>query len=245
MLSTVISVLTLWILPLSEARYTRGFSNKTDSSCHAGGKPTAYSKSGCFKISKIHDKLEYTGARAVTVDGCFAYCQSKYTKSMQFFGVQNGNTCFSASLHEGTPMKKCTTPCAGDKEVMCGGVETVDMYVMFDCTPPTAEEKATAAREAKASVMNAYAAFKRQTCGKSKENTVKINGSPTLVGSVEDCKNACYKSLECHGFTYEAAVTKCSFHPDVLDGKVTKNKKIDCFYKKLGFVATKVTQHEQ
>jgi len=245
MLSTVIFALTLLLLPLSEARYTRGFSNRTVSSCHAGGKPTSYSKSGCFKISKIHDKLDYTGARAVTVDGCFAFCQAKHNKAMQFFGVQNGNKCFCASLHEGTPMEKCDTPCAGDKEVMCGGVETASMYVMFDCTPPTPEEVAASKAEAEAKVLNAYAAFKRQSCGKSEGNGLSVNGSPTLVGSVEECKHACYDSLECHGFTYETAVTKCTFHNDVLDGSVKKNKKIDCFYKKLGLVASKVTEHKQ
>lgn len=143
------SSLVFWILPISQAvrsspallsSHTRGFSNKTDS-CRAGGKPTSYTKSGCFKISKIHAKLDYQGARAVTVDGCFSFCQAKHKKGMQFFGVTNGNKCFCADLHEGTPMKKCNTPCQGDKGVMCGGIDTVDMYVMFDCTPPTPEEK--------------------------------------------------------------------------------------------------------
>jgi len=142
-------------------------------------------------------------------------------------------------------MEKCNVPCAGDKDVMCGGAETTDMYVMFDCTPPTKEEKAAAAAEAEAKVMNAYAAFKRQSCGNSKGNTLNIAGSPTKVGSVEECKHACYESLECHGFTYDTAVTKCTFHNDVLDGEVKKNKKIDCFYKKLGLVGSKVTEHKQ
>jgi hypothetical protein len=141
-------------------------------------------------------------------------------------------------------MKKCNTPCAGDKEIMCGGVDTVDMFVMFDCTPPTPEEIAATKAEKEAETLNSYAAFKRQTCGQSEGNTLKIAGSPTFVGSVDDCKKKCYGSLECHGFTYESAVTKCSFHSDVLDGKVKKNKKIDCYYKKLGLTGIKVTEHK-
>lgn len=246
------SSLVFWILPISQAvrsspallsSHTRGFSNKTDS-CRAGGKPTSYTKSGCFKISKIHAKLDYQGARAVTVDGCFSFCQAKHKKGMQFFGVTNGNKCFCADLHEGTPMKKCNTPCQGDKGVMCGGIDTVDMYVMFDCTPPTPEEKKAAKAEADAEVLNAYSAFKRQSCGQSDGNTLKIAGSPTFVGSVDECKFKCYGALECHGFTYETATTKCSFHSDVLDGKVKKNKKIDCFYKKLGLIGSKVIEHK-
>jgi hypothetical protein len=199
----------------------------------AGAKPTGYSKAGCFKISKVHQKLEYKGSKKVSVDVCFAFCQGKHEKDppMQVFGVQNGNQCFCANLHEGTPMENCDKPCDGDADVTCGGAETTDMYVMFDCTPPTPEEAAAAKKKAKAKVLNAYAVHEKQTCGKSDNNAFSIGGSVTFVGSVDECKHKCSSLLECHGFTYEKSLTKCSFHKDVTSGKVKKGKKIDCFYK--------------
>jgi len=247
-----VSALALCLLPLSEARYTRGFSNNTQGNtqgCVAGGKPTSFTKSGCFKLSKIHDRIDYTGARAVTPDGCFSFCMEKWEKGMQFFGVEKAygkrSGCFCAKLHEGTRKETCDEPCAGDKKIMCGSIDNTDMYIMFDCTPPTLEERKATAAAAEAKVLGAYASFTAQTCGKSEGNLLKISGSPTFVGSVDECKKQCYGALECHGFTYESAVSKCTFHSDVLDGKVEKKKKTDCFYKKLGLIETKVTEHKQ
>lgn len=200
---------------------------------HASGKPTSYTKAGCFKLSKVHQKLEYTGSRDVSVDVCFNFCQTKHDKNppMQVFGVQNGNQCFCANLHEGEPMEKCDKPCAGDAEMKCGGAETADMYVMYDCTPPTPEEIAAAKKKAEAKVLNGYAVHEKQSCGKSDSNAFTIDGSPTFVGSVDECKHKCSSALECHGFTYEKSLTRCLFHKDVSSGKVKKGKKIDCFYK--------------
>lgn len=204
--------------------------------CSAGGKPTSYSYSGCFKVSKVHNEIVYSGARKVTPDGCFAFCQEKWTKTVQqqFFGVAQGSKCWCGTLHEGAPMENCKTPCAGDEKKMCGGSSTASIYVMYDCTPPTKEEIAEAKADKEAKILGAYASFTKQSCGQADGNKLNINGGPTFVGSVDECKKVCYGSLECHGFTYDQSLTKCTFHPDVLDGKVKKGKKSSCFYKKLG-----------
>lgn len=208
------------------------------------GKPTSYKKGGCYKISKVHQKLEYYGSRPVSVDVCFKFCKERYDKNppMQVFGVHAGDQCFCANLHEGSLQENCDAEdpplsCAGDANVMCGGLKTADMYIMYDCTPPTPEEIAAAKKKAAAKVLNAYASYDEQTCGKSEKNAFNIFGSPTFVGSLEHCKNLCYAVLECHGFTFQksekyAAVGICSFHKNVLDGPVQKDMKIDCFYKR-------------
>lgn len=208
----------------------------------SGGKPTSFSYSGCFSVSKIHDQLDYAGARAVTPDGCFSFCQGKWSKGnkLQFFGVSFGTKCWCGSLHEGASKDSCKTPCAGDEKKMCGGSDTTSVYVMFDCTPPTPEERKADAEEKDQKLLASYASFAKQTCGESDKNKLNVQGEPTFVGSLDDCKRRCYDSLECHGFTYQKDISRCLFHADVLDGKVTKKKGFGCYYKKLGLASTAV-----
>merc|ERR1719235_98374 len=202
----------------------------------AGGEPTDYAFSGCLKQPKALGQVKYEGSRQVAADQCFTFCKKK--KGAAYFGLGNGRECWCATVHDGLRVsdEACNSPCSGDDKQMCGGVDTASVYVMFDCTPPTQEEIQKEAAEKQGAILSAYAQFKQQTCGQAKENILKVNGAATLVGSVEDCKTACFKggnSMQCHGFTFEKDVSKCTFHFDVLDGEVKKKKSASCFWKKL------------
>jgi len=204
----------------------------------AAGEPTDFAYSGCVKTSKLHDEVRYTGSRQVTVKDCFGFCQKK--KGQQYFGVAKGNQCWCASLHEGSRVdfSKCDSPCAGNKNQMCGGIDTASVYVMFDCTAPTKEEIAEEAAKKEEEVMTSYSALDHQSCGQAADNKATINGGVTMIGSIDECKMACSKgtgAMECHGFTFEDDLSKCTFHYDVLDGEIKKSKKSKCLFKMLGF----------
>merc|ERR1719421_931625 len=190
-----------------------------------------------MKAPELTGKVAYTGARLVTTNECFVFCKTQ--EGTKYFGTTDGKSCWCAKLYDGPKMSQlqCNKPCAGDTTKMCGGIQTASVYVMFDCTPPTTAEKAAAAAEAKKKTLSSYATFKDQTCAQNDKNKLKVDGAFTKVGSVDDCKIACMKggnSMQCHGFTYEKAGTKCTFHYDVLDGKVTKGTGKECYFKKLG-----------
>merc|ERR1719399_459310 len=72
---------------------------------------TDFRYSGCIKISSLHEEIEYTGSRLVTVNDCFAFCMKKPGK--QYFGVSKGKRCWCAALHEGPRVEdsKCDYPC--------------------------------------------------------------------------------------------------------------------------------------
>jgi len=211
-------------------------------SCVAG-KPTGYTASGCWKTTSVTGRIDYEGVRKMSADECFGFCQEK--KGMQFFGTQKGEKCWCGTLHDGAKSEggtACDYPCTGAKDEMCGGIDAANVYVMYDCTPPTEEEKKAKAAKDRKEILDGYASFEGQTCGNADGNKLKVSQpdsvelSDTQVGSVEDCKMACHNSMECHGFTYEEGMQKCSFKYDVTDGDIKKGKKIKCFWKKLGLL---------
>lgn len=204
--------------------------------CSVAGEPTSYRGAGCWKISSVYGQVNYEGSRLVSVGDCYLFCKTKWKQGIQYFGVTEGNKCWCGKVHDGTARegRSCDQPCAGDPRETCGGVDAANVFVMIDCTPPTPAEIAADANSTKAAIMNSYAEFKGQTCGQGSKNNLEVNGKETLVGSVEECKIACSKgSMQCHGFTYDQRATKCSFHTDVLDGAVSKDKAFGCFFKKL------------
>merc|ERR1719456_645927 len=207
------------------------------------GKPTGFTASGCWKTTSVKDRIDYEGVRKMSPDECFGFCAEK--KGMQFFGTWKGEKCWCATLHDGAKSEggsACDYPCTGAKDKMCGGIEAANVYVMYDCTPPTEEEKKAKAAKDRKDIMDGYASFEGQTCGGAEGNKLKVSQpdsvelSDTQVGSVEDCKMACHNSMQCHGFTYEEGMQKCSFKYDVTDGEVKKGNKIKCYWKKLGLV---------
>jgi len=104
-------------------------------------------------------------------------------------------------------------------------VEYVDSAVL------EAEERQT--------LLHSYAAFVGQTCGQAKNNMLKIDDSATWKFPLDDCKLKCWGkgigagkgSMQCHGFTYDWTKGTCTFHLDILAGKVVSKEKTDCYWK--------------
>jgi len=128
---------------------------------------------------------------------------------------------------------------------MCGGIEATSVYVMFDCTAATAEEKAADAKKQKQALLTSYGAFNGETCGGATDdkNMAKITApgktvnSPSLSASLDECKIACWEGKgaeSCHGFTYDSVMTKCTFHYDATGGEVKKEQGKDCYFKMVG-----------
>jgi len=126
------------------------------------------------------------------------------------------------------------TKCDGNDMQMCGGIDATNVFVMFDCTEATEEERAAETASQNAELISSYGSFTEQTCGGAEDNNAEVNREETLIGSVDDCKLACWQGSgaeTCHGFTYDEDQTRCSFHKDVLDGPVEQKVRTTCYFK--------------
>jgi len=127
------------------------------------------------------------------------------------------------------PSKRCNKPCPGDKKQMCGGEGGASsVYVLIPdmsaLPEPPSKWRYT---------MN-YAHRSGQTCGQDPKGLATVGGATTAVASVEDCKGLCRSGAgahECHGFTYELAASKCTFHRNVFAGDVRADAQATCFWK--------------
>eukprot|EP00747_Dinoflagellata_sp_TGD_P165578 gnl/TRDRNA2_/TRDRNA2_187031_c0_seq1.p1 gnl/TRDRNA2_/TRDRNA2_187031_c0~~gnl/TRDRNA2_/TRDRNA2_187031_c0_seq1.p1 ORF type:complete len:245 (+),score=62.64 gnl/TRDRNA2_/TRDRNA2_187031_c0_seq1:86-820(+) len=200
-----------------------------------GGDPTDYAFHACFHEVNFANEVKLS-EYDMTLSKCFTFCQ---TKKVDWFGVTKGTDCLCMSHYDGAEVKpsKCDEPCRGNKQEMCGSeYGHTSVYVTFDCTPPTPEEIAAEKKAAMEKLLKSYNVWEEQTCGQGKDgNKHKVNGKETMIGSVDECKVACMEgtgSLECHGFTYEEEMSKCTWHTDVMNGKVLDKKKTSCYFKK-------------
>jgi len=172
---------------------------------------------------------------------------------MGFFAIAEGSKCFCGPFIEGTSVDdaKCATACSGDQEAGCGGPlgssgTYANLYIMYDCAENTEEEQQQIEEEKWQHSLDSYAVLAGQSCGQAIDNTVEVgneDAKETFVGSVDECKMMCLHSLgsvECHGFTYDKVFQKCTFHPDVMHGEITKTDKQDCYFKKLGLLQASV-----
>lgn len=186
---------------------------------------------------------------SMSVNRCFAFCSLK--RGMGFFAIAEGSKCWCGPIYEGTKAEaaKCSAACSGDGAPGCGGPTGAsgtyaDVYIMFDCAENTEEENELIRQEKHKDTMAAYASFPGQTCGQALENKVEVAMgvdalSSTHVGTVAECKNICMHGRGnefCHGFTYSEVLQKCTFHPDVLDGRVERTDGAECYFKKLGLL---------
>ena len=86
-----------------------------------------------------------SGCRAMTPALCAQWCAAQ---QMPIAGVENGDQCFCDKLRHGeaswapkhpgkaaAPPTDCSHPCAGDKEVMCGGRDRIQVF-NYSCSGP-------------------------------------------------------------------------------------------------------------
>lgn len=199
------------------------------------GTPTHYTLSGCKKVNKVYNKISNTGGlMSMSVSRCFAFCSKR--KGVSYFGISNGNDCWCAQAVDASPLgsASCDKPCPGYPADMCGGIEGTSLYSMYDCTNATKEEIEAEEKEKKEALLSSYGSLNGETCGQAENNILQLDGKGYLSGSVDTCKLACWQApgaQECHGFTYDALMSKCTFHYDVSAGTVTENDKASCYFK--------------
>lgn len=198
------------------------------------GTPTHYTSSGCKKINKVYSKVTSDYSASMSVSRCFAFCAKR--QGVSYFGINDGDKCWCGSAIDASELgsKSCDKPCPGNPDDMCGGIQGTSVFTMFDCTNATKAEIAKEKEADKQALLNAYGSFSGETCGQAKNNVLQLDGKGYISGSLETCKLACWKGKgaeECHGFTYDALMSKCTFHYDVTAGKATKNAKASCYFK--------------
>lgn len=218
-----------------EASFLTSRSVRSHRACAGlSGKPTSYRANGCWRTSNVNDESVYDGYHSMSIEECFAFCSFK--KGAKYFGVSEGNKCWCGSIWHGDELdaKSCDASCAGNDLQKCGGIDATNVYVMYDCTEDTPAEKKATTKEEKDELLNSFGAFTEQTCGQAAASKTKVGGSETKVGSLDQCKLACWQAAgaeTCHGFTYEEDSEKCTFHQDVLDGDVVYKPRTACYFK--------------
>lgn len=200
----------------------------------ATGSPTHYRPSGCWRTTGVEDKVVYDGYQLVSHEECFAFCAAQ--KGMHYFGVAEGSDCWCGSIWHGSQLddKSCDETCGGNDLQKCGGIDAANVFVMYDCTEDSAEQKAAVAQEATNKLLDSFGAFTGQTCGQGEDSKAEVDGAENKIGSVDDCKLACWNAPgaeTCHGFTYDEDSEKCTFHQDVLDGDVVFKPRTQCYFK--------------
>jgi len=199
------------------------------------GTPTHYEPSGCKKVKKAYNQVtNKLGGGSMSVSRCFAFCSKR--AGLSYFGLSKGNGCWCAKAIDASPLSSsaCDSPCSGAPQDMCGGIEGTSVYNMIDCTNATAGEIKQEKAEKRKALISSYGAFNGETCGQDKNNVLQLDKKGYHSGSADSCKIACWESQgaeECHGFTYDSVLSRCTFHYDVTAGSVTKNAKASCFFK--------------
>jgi hypothetical protein len=198
------------------------------------GTPTHYESSGCRKVTEVYDEVKNPFGASMSIARCFTFCSKR--KDIRYFGITSGTRCSCGKVFVGAEVddSSCDMPCPGNAKDKCGGIEGTSLYVMFDCTDATKEEIEAEKKEKKEALLKSYGEFEGETCGQAKDNHLKLDDKGYLTGSADYCKIACWKGKraeECHGFTYDALTSKCTFHYDVTAGPVTKNPKAACYFK--------------
>lgn len=189
-------------------------------------KPTQYRALGCWSTESLGEQVEYSHLRVVSVEECFGLCSQK--AGTMYFGIAEGDECWCAAAVEGSEViaAKCDKPCLGSSADKCGGISAASAFIMYDCSESTLGEPNTTVADERQKVLSSYAARRGTTCGQSAGNRIKVNGAATLVGSVDECKMACWTGnggMQCAGFTYEEDTDKCTFHYDIEDGNAKKD----------------------
>mmetsp|Transcript_63044 Transcript_63044/g.138683 ORF Transcript_63044/g.138683 Transcript_63044/m.138683 type:complete len:263 (+) Transcript_63044:70-858(+) len=204
--------------------------NGLERTLHQERKPTQYRALGCWSTESLDKQVDYSNLRVVSVEECFGLCSQK--AGAMYFGIAEGDKCWCAAAVEGSEevlAAKCDKPCLGSSAEKCGGISAASAFIMYECSESTPDELNMTEK-----VLSSYAVRSGETCGQSAGNSMKVNGAATLVGSVDDCKIACWNGnggMQCQGFTYDEDTSKCKFHYDVDDGDVAMGETTACYFK--------------
>jgi len=199
------------------------------------GIPTDFVDHGCLDFAILPVNM-FVLSRGMTLEKCFAHCAK--TKGMHYFAVTHGDRCFCSETSPGTAAStdNCDLKCTGNIQAFCGGFSTyASVYTMIDCLPPGPKEvkQDMAARSAR--LRGLYSKRKSESCGRAKGNEVEVDGSRIMVGTPKRCEEVCLSGRgagKCHGFTFNALKSMCTFHMDILWGKPDKNPHFSCYFKK-------------
>jgi hypothetical protein len=205
--------------------------------------PTDFIYSGCERSGEV--KHGYTKSSGMTVSKCFNHCRKK--EDIRYFGLTKGGVCFCSKLPIGVKAdkKQCDTKCSGNQKEHCGGIGVANVYTLMSCDEPKSDHLAMQRAQMLAGL---YESLEGQSCGQTKNNAVEIAGSAKLLGTVNDCKLACWDGKGakiCHGFEYDTVVGRCKFVQDVSDGGVKKSPSKTCYFKKIGFPYLSVDQEKE
>jgi len=200
--------------------------------------PDDFVYSSCQQMP-VHSIASMTLSLGMSVSKCFNHCAG--VPGAKFFALARGRECHCGAVPLGDVVhaSQCDVKCVGDPSKMCGGINNIaSAYAMIDCDPPSPEEQQNEDAKRQANLINTYQVKEGRSCGHSADNSVKLDGSPVMAGSAQTCAAACWEARgaeECHGFTYDEIMDKCSFLSDVMDGEVTVKKSLKCYFKKIGF----------
>jgi len=201
------------------------------------GAPTDYSHHGCrdFLVEPLKSSV-FVLSRGMTLSKCFAHC-AKAT-GMHYFALGRGDMCFCSETPPGESAspENCDLTCSGNIKENCGGFSTfASVYTMIDCIKPSSEALKEDAKARIARVRALYSVRKSHSCGRAKGNDVDVDGGKVMVAAPQQCKEVCLAGNgagKCHGFTYDAAQKKCTFHLDAYWGPTTKDPYFSCYFKK-------------
>lgn len=86
---------------------------------------------GCFPDWSISHDQHYYLDRLLTPQRCMTKCSRK---SFFYFLLKDGFRCGCVQdISHLTDWDNCSTPCKGDKGVSCGGISSIDAYVVKYC----------------------------------------------------------------------------------------------------------------
>lgn len=83
----------------------------------------------CTEIKEVYGNADYMGKDPMTLDVCYTFCN---TRGAFYFGVTKGTNCWCGSMYQAKigGAVICDSPCAGDKEIRCGGKYATSVYIM-------------------------------------------------------------------------------------------------------------------
>jgi len=202
---------------------------------HICGTPTDFSRSGCTAITKVGERVDAPKGPRYSLVSCFSFCKRQGVGGSQYFGLEKGGqVCWCGSFYYGEDLEahRCSVNCDGSDEP-CGGEDEniASVFIAFDCTPPTEEERGKERQRERERVDAMFLRKNNFSCI-TDDNALNVQGEPALVGSQHDCMVTCNLKLTCHGFTYEKEAQRCIFHDDALSGPVANNDRV-CFWRKI------------
>merc|ERR1719387_1678573 len=120
--------------------------------------PNEFTEVGCFEPIAITGKVQYSGARDINPENCFAFCQSVAGAEDPLLAVQHrtryfaiegdSKACWCGTGYSGsnvTGCEKCARPAGGalfTEEAGCGRPGAASVYLMHFCAKTTTDIEA-------------------------------------------------------------------------------------------------------